>query len=130
MYISQNLLKNKIENNSNILIIDVRDDDYIGGHIKNSIHIPSIDFDVRIKEILWLIDTADEIILHCQESIIRSPRCAKLLSLITNKKLFILEGGFDKWVRKFWKTNLVKDYDDKYWYFENDMKNNCLRICS
>lgn len=121
-YLSRENLKNKLENNSNIVIIDVREDDHIGGHIKNSVHIPANKFHENIPQLLQLVKTTDEIILHCQESIKRSPRCAQLLYNIIGKQIYILEGGFDQWVRNFWNTNLVEDYDDEYWYFKNDLR--------
>ena len=118
IYLSRETLKSKLESNSNIVIIDVREDDHIGGHRKNSFHIPANKFEENITKVLQLINTADEVILHCQESIKRSPRCAKLLFNIIGKQIYILEGGFDQWVRKFWNTDLVEDYDENY-YFQN-----------
>lgn len=120
-YLSREKLKSKIQKNSNIIVIDVREDDYIGGHIKNSVHISANKFHENITKVLQLVNTADEVILHCQESIKRSPRCAKILFNIIGKQIYILEGGFDQWVRNFWNTDLVEDYDDEYWYFQNDL---------
>ncbi len=65
------------------------------------------------------------VVLHCMESIRRGPRCARRLflqlenleeklDLIVN--LRVLEGGADRWVRKYFNnSDLVEEYDENYW---------------
>lgn len=126
LYIKQDELLNKIIHNENILLIDLREDDYIGGHIKNSVNIPANTFSNNIDRVLRLLDKYNYVIFYCQESLKRSPRCSNiLLSEISDnkdKQIYILEGGFYNWVKRFWNTNLVEEYNDEYWYYENDAK--------
>ena len=107
-------------------IIDVRESDRIGGHIKGATNVPADQFELQIAEVQEKVKGKDYVILHCQESIKRSPRCLRLLrKFITGPcALVILEGGFDQWVRKFWKTEFVENYDDDYWGYEMDEARN------
>ena len=132
LYITQNELVNKIYNDNNFVIIDLRDEDHIGGHIINSVNIPASSFKNNFDTIINLLRDKTEVVLHCQESLVRSPRCAKILleDFGLDIKVSILKGGFDQWVRRFWNTNLVEDYDDDYWYFKHDLDFNNQIILS
>lgn len=61
---------------SNLAIIDVRDDDHIGGHIKSSQWIPSHQLDVKIPELLRTLRDKDQVIFHCMLSQQRGPKAA------------------------------------------------------
>lgn len=126
LYIKQDELLYKLNQNENILLIDLREDDYIGGHIKNSVNIPANTFSNNINRVLRLLNEYNSVIFYCQESLKRSPRCCNILlsEIIDNKdkEIYILEGGFYNWVKRFWNTNLVEEYDDEYWFYENDSK--------
>ncbi|RAL58975.1 hypothetical protein DID88_009266 [Monilinia fructigena] len=49
----------------NLAIIDVRDDDHIGGHIKHSTHIPSSTLDYKIPELVRKLKDKDTVVFHC-----------------------------------------------------------------
>ncbi|KAK0123486.1 hypothetical protein ONS96_010469 [Cadophora gregata f. sp. sojae] len=61
---------------SNIAIIDVRDDDHIGGHIKHSIHAPSTTLDTKIPELVRKLKDKDTVVFHCALSQQRGPSAA------------------------------------------------------
>ena len=63
-------------NASKLSIIDVRDDDYVGGHIKSSIHVPSSSLDYRIPEIVRTMADKETVVFHCALSQQRGPTAA------------------------------------------------------
>ncbi|PVH73477.1 hypothetical protein DL98DRAFT_501079 [Cadophora sp. DSE1049] len=61
---------------SSIAIIDVRDDDHIGGHIKHSIHAPSTTLDTKIPELVRKLKDKETVVFHCALSQQRGPSAA------------------------------------------------------
>ncbi|PQE33276.1 putative tyrosin-phosphatase protein [Rutstroemia sp. NJR-2017a WRK4] len=59
-----------------LAIIDVRDDDHIGGHIKHSTHIPSSTLDYRIPELVRKLQDKETVVFHCALSQQRGPSAA------------------------------------------------------
>ncbi|PQE23249.1 putative tyrosin-phosphatase protein [Rutstroemia sp. NJR-2017a BVV2] len=59
-----------------LAIIDVRDDDHIGGHIKHSTHIPSSTLDYRIPELVRKLQDKETVVFHCSLSQQRGPSAA------------------------------------------------------
>ncbi|OWB80204.1 hydrolase activity protein [[Candida] boidinii] len=131
-----------ISNSGNkFIIIDVRDNDYIGGHIKNSINITSSEISINSNKILKLAkdNNAKDIIFHCALSQQRGPSSALKFSKFLNDyfnsnsnnniksddfqflndlNIWILKGGFVKWQELYGDDNSVtSDYDKKIWEF-------------
>ena len=116
----------------NLAIVDVRDSDHIGGHIKGSTWIPSSTLDFRIPELLRDLKDKDQVIFHCALSQQRGPSAAlryarererlagKLVGGGDEKKqqICVLVGGFSMWQAKYGQDerlteNYVKDiWDD------------------
>ena len=99
---------------SGLSVIDVRDDDYIGGHIINSQNVPSATHDYRMPELVRTLRDQDTVVFHCSLSQQRGPRSAlrylREKDRLTEKspagqgngaenaqKVYVLEGGFSKW---------------------------------
>ncbi|CZR62784.1 probable Putative protein-tyrosin-phosphatase [Phialocephala subalpina] len=61
---------------SKIAIVDVRDDDHIGGHIKHSIHAPSNTLDYKIPELVRKLKDKETVVFHCALSQQRGPSAA------------------------------------------------------
>ena len=61
---------------SKVAVIDVRDDDHVGGHIKSSTHVPSSSLDHRIPEIVRTMAGKDFVVFHCALSQQRGPAAA------------------------------------------------------
>ena len=61
---------------STIAIVDVRDDDHIGGHIKGSIHSPSSSLDYRMPELVRKLADKEVVVFHCALSQQRGPSAA------------------------------------------------------
>ena len=124
----------------------INEQDAKGGRVAGSIHLPDSEFDVKSVEIL-LKKIAEKksndvnVVFHCMESARRGPRCARrfhdALRVIQEEMspedvkkskimIYILQGGFDQWIRAFFGTDVfedhVEDYDDDYWGFEETRK--------
>ncbi|KAI9839246.1 MAG: hypothetical protein M1819_003240 [Sarea resinae] len=63
---------------SPIAIIDVRDDDHIGGHIASSTHIPSTTFHspTQLSSLVHKLRSKNMVVFHCALSQQRGPRAA------------------------------------------------------
>jgi len=102
------------------LIVDVRGDDFIGGHIPGAVNIPSNELDEKIPDMLNQYKEVPKIIFHCALSQVRGPKSAKIYQekLETDKKqnVVILRGGFVEWEQKYRKEpELLESYDPELW---------------
>ena len=61
---------------SKVAVIDVRDHDHVGGHIKSSTHIPSSSLDYRIPSIVRTMAGKEIVVFHCALSQQRGPTAA------------------------------------------------------
>lgn len=61
---------------SSIAIVDVRDDDYIGGHIHSSINVPSASLDHKLPQVAEDLAQKDIVVFHCSLSQQRGPGAA------------------------------------------------------
>lgn len=74
--LSSLILSQSPTSNPSLAIIDVRDDDHIGGHIKGSSHIPSSTLDFKIPELVRKLQDKDTVVFHCALSQQRGPSAA------------------------------------------------------
>ena len=132
-YLSPDELESRLldhDKSGSVLVVDVRDDDAVGGNIKGALHLwDSSDWEnVSMPRLITEIATRkpDLVVFHCMESLRRGPRCAKRLFtyLQINERLDkhpdirILTGGADRWIRKHYKNPaLVENFCDDYWGF-------------
>ncbi|MEW5306024.1 MAG: hypothetical protein WDW38_009959 [Sanguina aurantia] len=106
---------------SDCLIIDVRGDDYAGGHIKGALNAQSQQFnDQSFVDEVIKTHVADKslVVLHCAFSQQRGPRCAlhlkqRLLELgMDDSKVQVLRGGFNSFAQQYSSDpQLVEDWD-------------------
>lgn len=61
---------------SKVAVIDVRDNDHVGGHIYRSTHVPSSELEHRIPEILRTLHDKEIVVFHCALSQQRGPSAA------------------------------------------------------
>lgn len=123
---------------SKFQIIDVRDSDYVGGHIVESMHIKSTNF--KDEQLPLLLSTLrerkqDTLIFHCMLSQQRGPSAAMRfirylnhqlgisddeaeIDFIKNVNVYILRGGFGKWQELYGEDHrLTEEYDRSIWKF-------------
>lgn len=116
-----------LSDSSSIAVIDVRDSDHIGGHIRGSTWVPSSTLDYKTPELVRNLRDKDTVVFHCVLSQQRGPGAAlrylrekervdgleKKASAEGNgeegvgesakegeskkQKVLVLRGGFEKW---------------------------------
>ncbi|KAJ5143715.1 uncharacterized protein N7515_002502 [Penicillium bovifimosum] len=96
---------------TNLAIIDVRDSDHIGGHIRSSTWVPTSTLDVRMPELIRTLQDKKMVVFHCALSQQRGPSAAlrytrqreSTLGVEESQKqqVFVLEGGFVEWQQKY-----------------------------
>ncbi|KAI0197994.1 Rhodanese-like protein [Astrocystis sublimbata] len=59
-----------------IAIVDVRDDDHIGGHIRSSLHFPSRSLDATMPTLQRRLADKETVVFHCALSQQRGPSAA------------------------------------------------------
>jgi len=67
------LLKDK---HPSTAIIDVRDSDYIGGHIAGGTNVPSNTHDFKMPELVRTLEGKEVVVFHCALSQQRGPKAA------------------------------------------------------
>ncbi|KAH9120798.1 hypothetical protein LEN26_002866 [Aphanomyces euteiches] len=99
------ILKDPAKRNE-IRIVDVRDDDFRGGHIRGAINLPEDNFqdDDDVDNIVEEFKNVPTVVFHCMMSQVRGPFCAKrfqsrvdvvLEGAETKPQVRILTGGFN-----------------------------------
>jgi len=122
-YISKEKLADLVRAKSpTVAVIDVRDNDYIGGHIAGGQNVPVATHDYRMPELVRTLKDKDTIVFHCALSQQRGPSSAlrylrereRLLggnaasagkddagagetAAVEGQAVYVLEGGFVKW---------------------------------
>ena len=145
IYVRREELVERLRSNAPTVVVDVRDDDAVGGHIRVALHLADEEFDGasvraifdRAREVASKqssseadADATVQVVLHCMESVQRGPRCARRLVVsleamrasmaeLPRMSVHVLEGGFDQWCRRHWQDeSLVEQYDDEIWGYE------------
>ena len=100
------ILRNPHASGKRHVIIDVRDTDFAGGHIRSAVNIPEDNFmdDDDVDALVDKYKEEDIIIFHCMKSQVRGPSCAKRLKarmevLLEHKhkpQVLILHGGYER----------------------------------
>ena len=98
-----------------LTVIDVRDSDFVGGHIVGCINVPVNTHDYRMPELVRTLKKQNTIVFHCALSQQRGPSSAlnycRERERMSEKgelgiaddggdlkqRVYVLEGGFVKW---------------------------------
>ena len=103
--------------------------DHIGGHIKNSVNVPSSTLDHALPSLVRKLADKETVVFHCALSQVRGPKAAarymrereRLLADNSTakektQKVVVLERGFEGWQEIYGKDeNLTENYDEKLW---------------
>ena len=107
--LSQKLVNSPLAaDNSKIAVIDVRDSDHIGGHIRGSQHVPSTQLRAQLPTLARTLKDKDVVVFHCALSQQRGPNAAleymRQREAVKSKEVeqkdqevLVLEGGFSRW---------------------------------
>lgn len=123
-FISAKELATFLRNPENkIAVVDVRDDDYEGGHIKGCIHSPSTGFlDGGVESVREKTKETPVVVFHCALSQVRGPKAARIYAETTDEvrkrggdapipqEVLVLRGGFTEFQALFrHDKDLVED---------------------
>ncbi|CAH2355569.1 CDC25-like phosphatase Ych1p [[Candida] railenensis] len=115
---------------SKIAVVDVRDNDFEGGHIKGALNFPSETFNESLPELHKKVKETDakDIVFHCMSSKNRGTRTTIAYldfinslpeserKLYESKNVWVLKGGFVQWQKDFGKDKQVtEDFDEDLW---------------
>lgn len=122
-----------------LAIIDVRDSDHVGGHIKSSKHVPSVTLATATPELVRNLRKTERVVFHCALSQERGPSAAlrymrereRLLGAgslkfnaqfpvaeererdaegnVVQQEVYVLEGGFNKWQERYGEDEKVTE---------------------
>ncbi|KAA8901791.1 Rhodanese-like domain-containing protein [Sphaerosporella brunnea] len=108
-----------------VAVVDVRDSDHIGGHIKSSRHVPSGTLNYSLPELVRTLKQTEKVVFHCVHSQERGPNAAQkyirerertLGDAVKHQEIYVLDGGFAKWQEKFGEDErLTENYDKQLW---------------
>ncbi|KAF1980193.1 Rhodanese-like protein [Bimuria novae-zelandiae CBS 107.79] len=123
----------------NLAIIDVRDSDHVGGHIKGSTWVPSSELDFKTPELVRSLKDKEVVVFHCALSQQRGPSAA--LRYLREKRrldpesttvtkegkggkekkeqrVVVLKGGFTQWQEKYGlDETLTEGWQKDIWEF-------------
>ncbi|KAI5211851.1 hypothetical protein AUEXF2481DRAFT_95035 [Aureobasidium subglaciale EXF-2481] len=126
------------EKHPSTAIIDVRDSDYIGGHITGGTNIPANTLDYKIPELVRTLGDKEVVVFHCALSQQRGPGAA--LRYLRERErvggkgkeeqekegegkkrgqtVYVLDGGFVKWQEVYGEDKeLTEAYEKDIWEF-------------
>ncbi|TLD18112.1 hypothetical protein PspLS_10446 [Pyricularia sp. CBS 133598] len=117
-----------------VAVVDVRDDDYIGGHIKGALNVPSQQLDARMPTLVRQLQDKPTVIFHCALSQQRGPGAAlryirerdealkktkdqdTAASPSVEQKVYVLDRGFVGWQEVYGEDeNLTEGYRKELW---------------
>lgn len=85
------------------VLIDVRSQDRVAGLIEGSVHVPCLQFAVKMPELIKRYEKTRLVVLFCQFCKHRAPFCANLFRKETSnagntmQRVAVMEGGFREW---------------------------------
>jgi rhodanese-related sulfurtransferase len=110
-----------------LVVLDVRDDDYAGGHIAQARHVPAGKFladdaggaaQAQARAVVG----KETVVVHCALSQVRGPACASRLAAALEElrapvvpRVLVLEGGFSAFARLMYRKDrtLFADFDER-----------------
>ncbi|KAK3192114.1 Cdc25 phosphatase Ibp1 [Lecanicillium sp. MT-2017a] len=118
--LSEKLIAGLDESNPSVAVVDVRDDDYIGGHIKGCIHIPSQQLDAMMPTLIRRLQDKKTVVFHCALSQQRGPSAALRYLREGNppegQEVVVLDRGFSGWQEEFGRDERITEgYRKELW---------------
>jgi len=105
------------------VVVDVRDDDREGGHIKHSHWAPSTSFYDNVDELVKDNKDLETVIFHCAMSQQRGPKAARIYAEAladkypdSTQQVLVLRGGFIDFQALYRKEpELVEAWNAEFW---------------
>lgn len=130
IYITATEVLELVRKGTATVVVDVREDDHAGGHIKGSVHVPAPTFRSNPGKYLQLAEGKDNVVFHCMFSQYRGPSSANAFIDAWNKRavtdpkytglsppeVYIMAGGFNAVAKLALKGDIdvVDDFQKEY----------------
>ncbi|KAL0930642.1 CDC25-like phosphatase YCH1 [Colletotrichum truncatum] len=129
------LLAEQAAANPSVAVVDVRDNDYIGGHIKGCINMPANTLDVMMPTLVRRLEGKKTVVFHCALSQQRGPSAAlrylrerdqilaskpadpsKGTAAAEPQTVYVLDRGFVGWQEVYGEDErLTEGYSKELW---------------
>jgi rhodanese-related sulfurtransferase len=107
-----------------LVVIDVRDDDFSGGHIAQALNVPAAEFLANVSAQARSVACKETVVVHCAFSQVRGPKCAGRLAAALAElrdvpaapapRVAVLEGGFSAFARVYrTDPSLFAEFDER-----------------
>ncbi|KAI9291761.1 Rhodanese-like protein [Neoconidiobolus thromboides FSU 785] len=127
--LAEDILNDKLRVNDDIAIVDVRDNDFVGGNVTGVINSPSKKYEDEKQELYNRVKDKKRVIFYCGSSTGRGPRIAGFYKDFLNQrqkeddfdgnkdqKVEVLSYGFKAWYPLYKdETKLVENFDPLIW---------------
>ncbi|KAH8687008.1 Rhodanese-like domain-containing protein [Ilyonectria robusta] len=129
--LSEKILDEREAKETTFAIVDVRDDDYLGGHIKGCTNVPAHTLDAMMATLVRNLKDKKTVVFHCALSQIRGPSAALkylrerdgLLRAMgetpkgaEGQEVLVLDGGFQGWQEVYGTDErLTEGYRKELW---------------
>lgn len=110
-----------------VAVVDVREEDRAGGHVRGSISEPKQHFASRVDGLVKRLAAEPLVVFHCQMSQVRGPYCAAVFAARLPEdagcEVAVLYGGFTGFV-SHWRAvrgespaheALVESFSEEHW---------------
>ncbi|OAA36768.1 Rhodanese-like protein [Beauveria brongniartii RCEF 3172] len=125
--LSERILAERDSAEPTYAIIDVRDDDYLGGHIRGGFHAASEKLDVLMPTLLRRLEGKKTVVFHCALSQQRGPSAAlrylreRMATSSSSgespqQEVLVLDRGFEGWRQVYGEDErLTEGYRKDLW---------------
>ncbi|PHH87631.1 hypothetical protein CDD83_8611 [Cordyceps sp. RAO-2017] len=131
--LSEKMLEEREAAEPSFAVVDVRDDDYIGGHIRGSTNVPSRQLDAMMATLVRKLKDKQTVVFHCALSQQRGPSAALrylrerdgLLEALGERSggggqaaqaVYVLDRGFTGWQEAYGEDErLTEAYSKELW---------------
>ncbi|KAJ3100539.1 hypothetical protein HDU96_010301 [Phlyctochytrium bullatum] len=112
-----------LKNGVDYQIVDVRGDDFEGGHIRGAKNIPAHEIVDNTEAYLEELAKPKKLVFHCALSQVRGPKSANTYlrtlqekGAELNQEVLVLQGGFTTWQYRYKDDkDLVEGYKPELW---------------
>lgn len=109
-----------LKEGARIAVVDVRDEDFIGGHVRGCWRYPLRSFSETAQDLSKRLSDGlyDKVIFHCALSQVRGPKAARQFALWCepSAQVHVMSGGFTRWAQLYGSDKEVtEDYRPDLW---------------
>eukprot|EP00013_Stygamoeba_regulata_P026631 CAMPEP_0177647018 /NCGR_PEP_ID=MMETSP0447-20121125/10081_1 /TAXON_ID=0 /ORGANISM="Stygamoeba regulata, Strain BSH-02190019" /LENGTH=134 /DNA_ID=CAMNT_0019149585 /DNA_START=192 /DNA_END=596 /DNA_ORIENTATION=- len=98
-------LLGEVASERELVVVDVRDDDFDERVIRGALHVPSAEFPERVDEVLSAHSHGKDVVFHCSLSQMRGPSCARFFASEmkddATSHVYVLRNGFRHWSTRY-----------------------------